>query len=113
MIQRGEIWWTDFGPARGSAPAKRRPALIVQADDFNASKIRTIMVALISSNLRLAGAPGNVRLPKSRSRLPKQSVVNISQVITIDKRALTERVSSLGPEIMRSVDDGLRLSLSL
>ena len=113
MTQRGEIWWADVGPTRGSAPAKRRPALVVQADSFNASKIATVMVVVISSNLRLAAAPGNVRLSKRQSRLPKPSIVNVSQVVTLDKRGLTEQISSLGPEAMQQVDEGLRLSLGL
>ena len=113
MTQRGEIWWADVGPTRGSAPAKRRPALVVQADSFNASKIATVMVVVISSNLRLAAAPGNIRLSKRQSRLPKPSIVNVSQVVTLDKRGLTEQISSLGPETMQQVDEGLRLSLGL
>lgn len=113
MTQRGEIWWADLGPTRGSAPAKRRPALVVQSDSFNASKIATVMVVAISSNLRLAAAPGNVRLSKRQSRLPKPSIVNVSQVVTLNKRGLTEQISSLAPEVMQQVDEGLRLSLGL
>lgn len=112
-MRRGEIWWADFGPPRDSGPAKLRPAVIVQADGFNASRIKTVMVALISSNLRLAEAPGNVRLSKRLSGLPKPSVVNVSQVATVDKATLTSHVSSLGADTMREVDRGLRLALDL
>lgn len=112
-MRRGEIWWADFGPPRDSRPAKLRPALIVQADSFNASRIKTVMVAAISSNLRLAEAPGNVRLSKRLSGLPKPSVVNVSQVATVDKATLVNQVSSLKADTMSEVDSGLRLSLGL
>lgn len=112
-MRRGEIWWADLGQRRGSAPAKRRPVVIVQSDAFNASAISTVMVAAITSNLRLADAPGNVRLGTRTSKLPKSSVVNVSQVATIDKSALSGRVSALSTETMTQVDEGLRLSLAL
>ena len=113
VIQRGEIYWTDLGPSRGSAPAKRRPMLVVQADAFNASRINTVIAAVITSTDHLVAAPGNIRLPKKVSRLPKDSVVNVSQVVTLDRAALTERISSLPAETMAEVDAGLRLALSL
>ncbi len=112
-MQRGDIWWADLGKPQGSAPAKRRPVLIVQADSFNESRIGTVMVAAITSNTRLGAAPGNVVVPKRSSKLKEDSVVNVSQVVTIDKSALSDRVSSLNANVMRQVDDGLRLSLSL
>lgn len=112
-MQRGDIWWADLGKPQRSAPAKRRPVLIVQADSFNESRIGTVMVAAITSNTRLAAAPGNVVVPKRSSKLKEDSVVNVSQVVTIDKSALSDRVSSLNANVMRQVDDGLRLSLSL
>ena len=112
-MQRGDIWWANLGKPQGSAPAKRRPVLVVQADSFNESRIGTVMVAAITSNPRLAAAPGNVAVSKRASKLKEDSVVNISQVVTIDKSALTDRVSSLNARVMREVDDGFRLSLSL
>jgi mRNA interferase MazF len=112
-MQRGEIWWADLGPATGSSPAKRRPVLVVQADSFNASRIGTVLAAVIISDLRLGDAPGNVTLSKRKSKLAKASVVNISRIVTLDKGTLTERVSSLDDTTMRAVDDGIRLSLSL
>jgi mRNA interferase MazF len=112
-MQRGEIWWADLGPATGSSPAKRRPVLVVQADSFNASRIGTVLAAVIISDLRLGDAPGNVALSKRKSKLAKASVVNISRIVTLDKGTLTERVSSLDDTTMRAVDDGIRLSLSL
>jgi len=87
--------------------------LVVQANGFNDSAIRTVICAVISANLRLGGAPGNVRLSRRASRLSKESVVNVSQLITLDKRFLTERVVGLGSAALRTVDEGLRLALAL
>jgi len=112
-MRRGDIYWADLGTAHGSAPAKRRPVLVVQADSFNASNISTVVGAVITSNTRLSAAPGNVTLPRSTSQLPKDSVVNVSQVVTMDKTALTEHVSSLDRETMDEVAAGLRLVLNL
>lgn len=112
-MHRGEIWWADLGPARGSEPAKRRPVLVVQTDSFNTSRINTVIAAVITSNLRLGDAPGNLVLPRADSKLPRDSVINVSQVVTLDKQALTKQVSSLDVGTMETVDDGLRLALSL
>jgi mRNA interferase MazF len=87
--------------------------LIVQSDAFNRSRIRTVIAAVVTSNLRLAKAPGNVELTKKQSRLPKRSVVNVSQIVTLDKSYLTERAGWLDRNTMRAVDAGLRLVLSL
>jgi mRNA interferase MazF len=113
LIRRGDIYWTDLGDQTGSEPAKRRPVLVVQADSFNASRINTALAAVITTNQRLAAAPGNVALPKNESRLPKDSVVNVSQVVTLDKLSLAEKVSSLSTEAMSEVGAGLRLVLDL
>lgn len=113
VMQRGEIWWASLPESTGSAPGYRRPVLIVQADEFNRSKINTVIAAVITSNVALASAPGNVLLRSLCSGLPKESVVNISQLITIDKRFLTEKVARIDSRIMSQVDEGLRLVLSL
>ena len=113
VIRRGEIWWASLGDPRGSEPGYRRPVLVVQADAFNRSRINTVLVVAITSNLRLAEAPGNVRLTRRQSKLPRESVVNVSQVLTLDKRFLTERVGRLPPKLLADVDQGLRLVLSL
>jgi mRNA interferase MazF len=97
----------------GSGPGFRRPVLVVSANAFNQSRIATVTAVVITSNLRLADAPGNVRLPSRRTGLSKLSVANVSQVITIDKSLLTERVGSVTPSIMSEVDHGLRLALAL
>lgn len=112
-MRRGEIWWASLPNPSGSGPGLRRPVLIVQSNPFNESRVNTVIVAVITSNLRLADAPGNVRLSKSESSLSKASVVNVSQVLTVDRGYLTERVGSLGIRPMRLIDDGLRLVLGL
>lgn len=111
-MQRGQIWWASLPALRGSGPGFRRPVLIVQSDDFNRSRISTVVVAVITSILVLAGVPGNVRLPARASGLNKTSVVNVSQIITVDKSYLTERASTLKATYLKQVDDGLRLVLS-
>jgi len=98
---------------RGSEPSFRRPVLVIQANSFNRSRIQTVIVAVISSNLRLADAPGNVLLPASVSGLPRDSVVNVSQLLTLDRDFLTEAVSKLPGRLMAEVDAGLRLVLEL
>lgn len=112
-MQRGEIWWARLRPPQGSEPGYRRPVLVVQGDEFNASRINTVVVITLTSNATLQAAPGNVLLSKRSTRLPKTSVANVSQIMTLDKSFLTDRISRLDQAVMTEVDDGLRLVLSL
>jgi mRNA interferase MazF len=112
-MRRGEVWWASLPSPTGSGPGFRRPVLVVQADSFNASAIRTVLVAVITSNTALAAAPGNVRLERKHSRLARSSVVNVSQVATLDRSLLTERVTNLPRRLMAAVDAGLKLALDL
>ena len=112
-MRRGEIWWASLPEPSGSGPGFRRPLLIVSANSFNDSRINTAIWAFITSNLRLADAPGNVRLPAKGTGLTKPSVVNVSQVITVDKSFLTGRIGRLTPRLLAEVDDGLRVVLSI
>ena len=112
-MRRGEIWWASLPEPSGSGPGFRRPLLIVSANSFNDSRINTVIAAVITSNLRLADAPGNVRLPAKGTGLAKPSVVNVSQVITVDKSFLTGRIGRLTPRLLAEVDDGLRVVLSI
>jgi mRNA interferase MazF len=112
-MQRGDIWWADLPAPAGSAPGHRRPMLIVQSDAFNRSAISTVLCAAITSNLRLADAPGNVRIAPRESGLPKPSVVNVSQLVTLDRSSLTERVQTLGVRTMEQIGEGLRLVTGL
>lgn len=111
MIRQGEVYWLYFGPVQGSAPAGRRPALVVQHDRFNRSAISTTVVAAVTSNLRLGAMPGNVRLHRDEAGLPRASVVNVSQIRTIDRSRLVDRVGVLGADKMREVLKGLALLL--
>ena len=112
-IRRGEIWWADLPEPRRSEPGFRRPVLVVQADSFNTSRIQTAIVAAITSNVALADAPGNVLLPAGSADLARDSVVNVSQLLTLDRRFLTEHAGTLLPRLLRSVDEGLRMVLQL
>ena len=112
-MKRGELWWADLPNPVGSGPGYKRPVLVVQANPFNASRISTVIVATVTSNLALAEAPGNVRIGKSDSGLPQPSVVNISQLITLDRSILTKKVKALPGAVMDKVDAGLKLVLSL
>jgi mRNA interferase MazF len=100
-MKRGEIWWASL------------PVLIIQANPFNASRISTIIVAVITSNLALAEAPGNVRISKADSGLAEASVVNVSQIITIDRGILTKKVKALSSSTLEKVSEGLKLALAL
>lgn len=110
-IARGDVWWAQPPAPRSFESGFRRPVLIVQSNAFNRSRIGTVVVAAITSNLTLAEAPGNVRLTRRASRLPRASVVNVSQILTLDRQFLTDRVGRLSPETIARVDDGIRLVL--
>jgi mRNA interferase MazF len=112
-VRRGEVWWASLPEPSGSEPGYRRPVLVVQADEFNQSSIRTVIVAAITKNLVLAGAPGNVQVSPRSSGLSYPSVVNVSQLISIDRNFLTERVKSMDVQSMKQIDEGLRLILNL
>jgi mRNA interferase MazF len=112
-MERGDIWWANLPEPAGSSPGHRRPVLIIQSDAFNRSRINTVVVAVITGNLNLAKAPGNTLLSKRSSGLPKDSVVNVSQILTIDKAFLSEHVNSLSKRKMEQIDKGLRLALEL
>jgi mRNA interferase MazF len=112
VIRQGEVYWLRFA-GQGSEPEGRRPAVVVQHDRFNRSAIQTTIVAAITSNLRLAGMPGNVRLRKGEANLPRSSVVNITQLRTVDRDRLAERVGHLAPGRMREVLEGLGLVFGL
>jgi mRNA interferase MazF len=113
VIRRGSICWADLGEPQGSRPAKRRPVLVVQADPFNASRLNTAIAAVITSSTRLAAMPGNVFVPAGSAGLPKDSVVNVTALVTLDKADLDEETGQLTASLMRDVDRGLRRVLGL
>ena len=108
---RGEIWWADLGIPFGSEPGFKRPVVILQDNLFNKSRIRTTIVASISSNLSLAEAPGNVLLEKEESSLTKDGVINVSQISTIDKNRLIEKIGTISRSTEEKINDGVRLIL--
>ena len=109
VINQGDVFWVDLGDPSGSGPAYRHPHVVVQNNVFNRSRINTVIVCVVTSNLKRALAPGNVLLEKGESNLPKQSVVNVSQVFTVDKRDLGEKIGALSPGRVREVLDGIHL----
>jgi len=113
VIHRGEVWWAELDEPSGSEPGYRRPVLVVQNDAFNHSRISTVIVIVLTSNLRLLDAPGNVLLPARTSGLKKDSVANVSQVVTIDRTVLVTRAGRVDAAVMRNVEQGLRLVLSV
>ena len=113
MIQRGEVWWADLGEPSGSEPGFRRPVLIVQSDAFNRSRIGTVVALAVTSNLRLLDAPGNVLLSARASGLPKDSVANVSQIVTLDRDTLAQRAGQLDTATMAAIGRGLRLVLDV
>lgn len=113
MTTRGSICWADLGEARGSKPAKRRPVLVIQSDPFNSSRLNTTIAAVITSNTALAAMPGNVFLPSPVTGLPKDSVVNVTALVTLDKTDLDGPAGQLSASLMDDVDRGLRRVLGL
>jgi len=113
VIHRGDIWWADLPDPNDSSAGYRRPVVIVQADAFTISRIATVIVAAITSNLRLATAPGNVFLAAGESGLPRDSVINVSQLITLNKTVLDVYVGRVTTTTLEQLDDGIRLVLDV
>jgi mRNA interferase MazF len=112
-VSRGDVCWADLGEPKGSRPAKRRPVLVIQGDPYNASRLSTTLAAVITSNTALAAMPGNVFIPAIASGLPKDSVLNVTAVVTLDKTDLDPPVGRLPASLMTEVDRGLRRVLAL
>ena len=113
MIRRGDVRWIDLGEPAGSEPGYRRPVVAVSSDRFNASRIATVLAVVVTSNLRLAEAPGNVELAAGISGLDRDSVVNVSQIVTLNKAELSARVGAVDPATMRLIEAGLALALDV
>lgn len=111
VVSQGEVWWADLGEPIGSAPGYRRPVLIVQADALNRSQIGTVVCVPLTSNLKWAGAPGNALLSARSTGLPKESVANVSQVVTLDKTVLIERTGKLSRLKLELVLSGIDVVL--
>jgi len=113
MVNRGTIWWAELPEPTASEPGYRRPVIIVQADEFNKSRINTVIVIALTSNLRLADAPGNIKLSQSKTGLNKESVANVSQILTVDKQFLVEKIGQLDHVTMQELNEGMTLALGL
>lgn len=112
-MRRGELWWAALGEPSGSEPGLKRPVLILQSDSFNASAIQTIVIVPLTSNLKLAAAPGNLRCAPRDTGLARPSVANVSQIAAIDRRRLRERIGSVPQALLERVEEGVRLLLEL
>lgn len=113
VVERGQVWSADLGEPEGSEPGYNRPVLIIQSDAFNRSRLHTVIAVVLSTNLRLVDAPGNVLIPAKASGLRKHSVANVSQVITIDCELLIELAGRVRGQLLKDVENGLRLILGL
>lgn len=112
-MRRGELWWADLGSPRVSAPALRRPVVVISADTYNRSELRTVTVAVLTTNTKLATLPGNVAVAADVGGLDADSVVNVTQIATVDRRAVEERIGALPDWLMAQVDSGLARALAL
>lgn len=112
-MKRGELWWADLGLPRGSAPALRRPVVIISANSYNRSALRTVTVAVLTTYAQLAALPGNVAVPADINLLEADSVVNVTQIATIDQRAVEDRIGMLPDWLMAQIDAGLARALAL
>ncbi|VAW82140.1 hypothetical protein MNBD_GAMMA13-1566 [hydrothermal vent metagenome] len=113
VVKKGEVWWASLEEPQGSEPGFRCPVVIISSNDFNKSKIQTVIVAAITSNTRLADAPGNIKLTKKGSGLNRESVVNISQLLTLDKSFLSEKAGKLNTKQNQLLNYGLQLVLDI
>jgi mRNA interferase MazF len=113
VIERGGIYWADLGDPQGSRPAKRRPVLVISADPYNRSRLATVLAAVVSSNTKLAAMPGNVFLPAAATGLPRDSVVNVTALVTINKTDLSEQAGIASLTLIREINRGLRRVLDL
>lgn len=113
MIERGAIYWVDLGQPLGSRPAKRRPVIVVQSRPYNVSRLATVVAAVLTSNTGLAAMPGNVFLPAVATGLPRDSVANVTALVTLDKAELDGPVGRATDEVMADIDRGLRRVLNL
>ena len=113
VIRKGSIYWVDFSPGKGSEPMGRRPGLVVQNDLLNDSKLNTVIVVAITSTLRFGELPGNIILQKGEANLPKRSVVNLTQIKTVDKHSLKEKIGSLTQKRLADVYEGMKLIMDI
>ena len=113
VIRKGSIYWVDFSPGKGSEPTGRRPGLVIQNDILNDSNLNTVIMLAITSTLKFGDLPGNVVLRKGEANIPKKCVINVTQIKSVDKQSIKEKIGTLPKKRLEAVDDGLRLVMSL
>jgi len=113
VIRNGSVYWVDFSPGKGSEPAGRRPGLVVQNDILNDSKLNTVVMVAITSTMKFGELPGNVVLKKGEANMPKRCVINVTQIKSVDKNSLKEKIGTLSGEKMAEVYDGIKLVMSM
>ena len=113
VIRNGSIYWVDFSPGKGSEPIGRRPGLVIQNDILNDSKLNTVIMLAITSTLKFGELPGNVVLRKGEASMPKKCVINVTQVKSVDKKSLREKIGTLSKKRMAEVYDGIKLVMNI
>lgn len=113
VIRNGSIYWVDFSPGKGSEPKGRRPGLVIQSDILNDSKLSTVIMLAITSTMKFGELPGNVILRKGEANLPKKCVVNVTQIKSVDKKSLKEKIGKLSKKRMEEVYEGVKLVMSI
>ena len=113
VIRKGSIYWVDFSPGKGSEPIGRRPGLVIQNDILNDSKLNTVIMLAITSTMKFGELPGNVILRKNEANLPKKCVINITQIKSVDKTSIKEKIATLSKRKMDEVYEGLKLVLTI
>lgn len=113
VVQRGDIYWVNFSPGKGSEPLGRRPGLVIQCNALNDSKLNTVIMLAITSTLKFGELPGNIVLRKGEANMPRQCVINVSQIKSVDKASLQEKIGNLSNKKMDEVVEGLKLVLDI
>ncbi len=113
VIKKGSIYWVDFSPGKGSEPKGRRPGLVIQNNILNESKLNTVLMVAITSTMKFGELPGNIVLRKGEANLPKKCVINVTQIKSVDKRSLKEKIGSLSQKRMDQVYEGVRLVMDI
>ena len=113
VIRKGSVYWVDFSPGKGSEPLGMRPGLVIQSDVLNDSKISTVIMLAITSTLKFGELPGNVVLNKGEANLPRKCVVNVTQIKSVDKRSIKEKIGTLPKKRLQEIESGLKLVMSL
>jgi mRNA interferase MazF len=113
VIRKGSVYWVDFSPGKGSEPSGKRPGLVIQSDFLNDTKISTVIMLAITSTLKFGELPGNVILNKGEANLPRRCVVNVTQIKSVDKRSIKEKIGTLPKKRLQEIDNGLKLVLNL